>query len=198
MLQQSGVEIDYCPGIHGFKNWRAMAYHPQTQAFYIPMFLSCEKGTFVDVEMKLGGGGNGRIVGSKEHAHPLSPNETGQFVAMDIHGAVLWKHATRSPMVSAALTTAGGLAITGDSDRYLYVHDAVTGKIIFQTRLPSAVQGFPITYAVDGRQYLAIPVGSGPSWIGFAAGITKVKAPPPGNGIFVFALPTRDTPRPAP
>ena len=41
------------------------------------------------------------------------------------------------------------------------MHDAATGKILFQTRLPTSVQGFPITYAVNGRQYLAVPVGTG-------------------------------------
>jgi len=51
--------------------------------------------------------------------------------------------------------------VVGDWDRNLYVHDAETGEMLFQTRLSSAIQGFPITYSVRGKQYLAIPVGMG-------------------------------------
>ena len=95
-------------------------------------------------------------------------------------------------MTSAALTTAAGLVVVGDWDRKLYVHDAATGKVLFQTRLPSAVQGFPVTYAVNGRQYLAIPVGSGSPRVNWATRILpEKKAPPIGNSLFVFALPDR-------
>src|SRR5262249_16407590 len=79
MLQKVGVEIDYCPTIHGVKNWRAMAYHPDTKAFYVPLFPSCEAATYTEVERKEGGGGNGRIGGSKPHFHPVSQDKTGQF-----------------------------------------------------------------------------------------------------------------------
>ena len=171
-----------------------MAYHPATQAFYVPMILTCQQGTFPDVEQKVGGGGNGTMSGSKLSIHPAaSPGKTGQFLAMDIKtGKVLWRHQTRLPMASAALTTAGGLAIVGDSDRYLYIHDAASGKIVFQTRLPTAVQGFPITYTVKGQQYLAVPVGTGDGgWLGTGARLTQTKAPPAINAIFVFKLPDR-------
>ncbi|MGE3509427.1 MAG: PQQ-binding-like beta-propeller repeat protein [Vicinamibacterales bacterium] len=190
MLQQIGQQINYCPSVHGMKNWRAMAYHPAVQAFYVPMFLNCESASFPEVERKEGGGGNGRTSGAKQSAHPASQGKTGQFLAMDLAGRVLWRHQTRAPMASAALTTAGGLAIVGDSDRFLYVHDARSGKVLYQTRLPSAVQGFPITYSAGGVQYLAVPVGTGPaSWIGIGARLTQTKPPPPVNAIFVFRLP---------
>ena len=84
--------------------------------------------------------------------------------------------------------------VAGDWDRNLYVHDAVNGKVLFQTRLSSAVQGFPITYAVKGKQYLAVPVGTGSPRVVWAARILPEKnAPPPGNALFVFALPERST-----
>jgi alcohol dehydrogenase (cytochrome c) len=193
MLQKVGVEIDYCPTIHGLKNWRAMAYNPGTQAFYIPLFTTCEKATYTEVERKEGGGGNGRISGSQQYTPQVTKGNIGQFIAMDMRtGAVLWEHRTRQPLASAALTTAGGLAIVGGADRNLYIHDAKTGKVLYQTRLPTAVQGFPITYAVKGRQYLAVPVGTGPaSWIAIGARLTQTKPPPPINAIFVFALPER-------
>ena len=62
--------------------------------------------------------------------------------------------------------------VRADTDRNLYFHDVATGDVLFQTRLPASVEGFPITYAVDGRQYVAVPVGGNRS-----------------NAIYVFALP---------
>ena len=93
---------------------------------------------------------------------------------MDIDsGEILWRHSMRTRPSSA-----GGLVVSGDTDRYLYINDVKTGDLLFQTRLPSAVRGFPITYAVDGRQYLAAPVGGG-------------REPGAPNAMFVFALPER-------
>ena len=98
---------------------------------------------------------------------------------MDINsGRILWRHDTRARPMGAALTMAGGLVVGSDSDGNVYIHDVATGKILFQTRLPSMVQGFPITYAVRGRQYLAIPVTATPG-----------ATPRGSNAIFVFALP---------
>ena len=92
---------------------------------------------------------------------------------MDIDsGEILWRHSMATRPGSAALTMGGGLVVGADTDRHLYVHDAATGEVLFQTRLPASVQGFPITYAVGGRQYVAVPVGGNRS-----------------NAVYVFALP---------
>src|ERR1051326_4187168 len=60
-IPQLGVELDMCPSTAGFKSWRAMSYNPQTRAFYIPMNLTCEKGTFGPVEKVVGKGGTGPV-----------------------------------------------------------------------------------------------------------------------------------------
>ncbi len=107
-------------------------------------------------------------------------------------GEVLWRQRFRTPINSAALTTAGGLAIAGDWDRHLYIFDATDGDILWQTRLPTSVQGFLITYVVDGTQYLAVPVGSGgASWGGLIPAdlVPEKTRPVGGNGLYVFALP---------
>ena len=193
MVPKPGVEVSFCPSVFGFKNWRAMAYSPDTQAFYIPIHMSCNDATFSEMERKDGGGGNGPM-NRAAHYHPARPNHNlGEFLAMDMKtGRVLWRHETATPMNSAALATAGGLAIAGDWDRNLYVHDATSGKLLFQARLSTAVQGFPITYAVRGKQYIAVPVGSGPGPQIFEIPTFLLPGkplPPAGNAIFVFALP---------
>src|SRR2546426_3137865 len=60
-IPQLGVELEMCPSTAGFKSWRAMSYNPQTRAFYIPMNLNCEKGTFGPVEKVVGKGGTGPV-----------------------------------------------------------------------------------------------------------------------------------------
>ena len=192
MIPEIGEELFWCPSTSGFKSWRAMAYHPDTEAFYIPITLNCETGIFGPVEKRPGGGGTGPVRRTN-HVHPDSPDHLGELVAMSIRtGEVLWRHRVRTPINSAALTTGGGLAIAGDWDRHLYVYDAEDGDVLWQTRLPTSIQGFPITYAVDGKQYLAVPVGSGGgSWTSsIPVQLAPEKRRPVGaNGIFVFALP---------
>ncbi|MSP94096.1 MAG: pyrrolo-quinoline quinone [Alphaproteobacteria bacterium] len=190
MIPQIGVPVNFCPSTAGFKSWRAMAYHPDTQAFYIPMSMTCENGVFEEVPRALGSGGTGPVARTNLF-HPASPNGLGQFLAMDMNGKVLWRHQTRTPFNTAALTTAGGLAIAGDWDRNLYVFDIRDGKVLYQTRMPTSLQGFPMTYAVRGKQYLAIPVGTGGgSWTSAVPiQLTPDKQRPTNaNAIFVFAL----------
>ena len=191
-IPQAGVEIEFCPSSSGFKSLRAMAYHPETQAFYIPLNLHCEKGTFLDNVKRVEGGGGAGGVKRQNLMHPESPDGIGEFLAMTTRGKILWRHRTRTPPNTAALTTGGGLVVIGDWDRYLSVHDATNGKILFRTRLSTSVHGYPITYAVRGKQYIAVPAGSGGG--GWATTIPVDLLPekrmgPSGNAIFVFALP---------
>jgi alcohol dehydrogenase (cytochrome c) len=192
MIPKPGVELEFCPSSSGFKSLRAMAYHPDTQAFYIPLNLSCERGSFTTVERVEGGGGAGG--GRRTNLmHPESPDGIGELLALSAKtGDILWRHRTRTAPNTATLTTAGGLVVVGDFDRYLSVHDAKDGKVLFQTRLPTSVQGFPITYAVNGRQYIAAPAGTGGGqWATtIPAELTpEKKIAQNANAIFVFALP---------
>ena len=192
MIQEIGEEVYWCPSTSGFKSWRAMSYNPATEAFYIPMILNCETGVFGPVEKREGGGGTGPVRRTN-HFHPKSPDHLGEFLAMSMRtGEVLWRHRVRTPINTAALTTGGGLAVAGDWDRHLYVYDAADGDILWQTRMPTSVQGFPITYAAGGKQYLAVPVGTGGgSWTSqIPAQLTPEKRRPvAGNAVYVFALP---------
>ena len=175
MIPEAGVELEFCPDFLGIRNWPASAYHPETQALYIPIHPSCVRGMFTEIEKELHAPyyTNSGWQSRGSTAHPDSPDHRGHLVAMDItSGEILWRHEMTTRPRAAALTTGGGLVVGADTDRYLYFHDAATGDVLFQTRLPGSVQGFPITYAVDGRQYVAVPVGGNRS-----------------NAVYVFALP---------
>jgi alcohol dehydrogenase (cytochrome c) len=197
MIPREGVQLQFCPSVAGFKSWRAMAYHPDTRAFYIPLNVSCERSTFGPAPERVPGGGGTGQSWRTFTSHPERADGVGELVAMDVDGRILWRHRTRTAIDSAVLTTAGGLVIVGDWDRHLYVHDARSGKILYQTRMPSSVSGFPITYAVAGRQYLAVPASGDQSmWSNITAGLTPEKRRPAvgGHGIYVFALPERPAP----
>ena len=186
MIPKAGVPIEFCPNTQGVRDWRAMAYHPQVQAFYVLARLNCERAVFTVPSEKENLGdfswyGKTSMTGYQSLAtlpHPKSPEHAGSLIAMDMNGTVLWRFPMTTAPLGATLATGGGLVVGSDSSRHLYIHDARTGKVLFETRLPSSVLGSPITYAVGGRQFLAIPVGGG-------------QAPRQLNAMFVFALPER-------
>jgi alcohol dehydrogenase (cytochrome c) len=194
MIPQISVPIEMCPSTAGFKSWRAMAYSPQTGALYVPMNLNCERAIFGQVEKVVGRGGTGPVQ-RKDFKHPRSGGSLGEFQAIDVKtGKTLWRHRTASPSNTAALATAGGLVFGGDWDRHMYAYDAATGAILWQTRLPQSAQGFPVTYAVNGRQYVAMPAGyGGGSWSTLVPTelAPEIRRPNGGNVLMVFALPDR-------
>ena len=85
----------------------------------------------------------------------------------------------------------------GDWDRYIHAYHVESGELLWQKRLSSSILGFPITYAVIGRQYLAVPVGTGSgTWATtIPARLTPEKhRPRAGNALYVFALPPEASP----
>ncbi len=191
-IPKIGVEVDMCPSTAGLKDWRAMAFSPQTTALYIPIELTCERATFNAAQKELGKGGNGPVR-RIDYKHPAGGGNLGEFLALDLKsGKVLWRHRVPTPMNTAALTTAGGLAFSGDWDRHLYAYDVATGKILWQTRTLTSPQGFPISYMAKGKQYIAVPVGTGGgSWgTSVPASLAKeIRPPKPVNAMMVYALP---------
>jgi len=191
-IPELGVEVDQCPSTAGFKSWRAMAYSPQTNVIYIPLNLNCEKATFGPVQKVVGGGGVGPVR-RRDYKHPESKGNLGEFMALNITtGRAIWTQRTPSPSNTAALPTAGGVVFGGDWDRHVYAYDAATGKILWQARLPTSAQGFPITYLAKGKQYVAVPAGiGGGSWSTLLPPelAPEIRRPNSGNTLVVFALP---------
>ena len=191
-LPRIGQQIDICPSTSGVKSWRAMAYSPQTSAMYVPITLNCELATFGPIEQVLGGGGTGPVR-RINYPHPDAGDNLGELLVLNIpDGDVKWRFRTRAPMNTAALTTAGGLVFIGDWDRYMYAFDAQTGEKLWQTRVATSSQGFPISYTVNGVQYIALPAGNGgASWAGMLPRelAPELARPRSGNAMYVFALP---------
>jgi alcohol dehydrogenase (cytochrome c) len=141
-------------------------------------------------------GRTGPVTGTKYSFHPKSPNQLGELRAISIrNGETLWNQRRRAPYQTATLTTAGGLVFVGSWDRYVFAYDAKTGDLLWQARLPMMTNGFPITYAVGGKQYVAVGTGASiplSTWSEVEPRelIPEMHNPrAANNGIFVFALP---------
>jgi alcohol dehydrogenase (cytochrome c) len=103
----------------------------------------------------------------------------------------VWTVRQHAPVSSGVLTTAGGIAVDATYDRVVHVYDSASGRELWQTRLNDVSSSSPITYAVEGKQYLALVVGEGGFHArSFAPLVPELRSPPNrGSTVWVFALP---------
>ena len=116
----------------------------------------------------------------------------GEFVAFDpVSGERVWEYRPEdgSAMTASALATGGGIVFGGNANRRLFALDADTGEVMWETRLNGDISGAPVTFEVDGKQYLAVGAGGRIAQTQFYARLTDVAVPPGGGVLWVFALP---------
>ena len=88
------------------------------------------------------------------------------------------------------LSTAGGVAFVGDLDRRFRAVDVKTGELLWQTRLGTSVQGFPVSFRVENKQYIVVPtgLGGGSPRLSPASLAPEIRHPHSGNALYVFTL----------
>ena len=177
-----GQEVLACPTLLGGKDWEAGAYSPRTNTMYYPLRNTCAR-----LLATLDGGLTIYALAMRNQLAP-GTEDLGTVRAISAEtGVTHWTHSQRSATMSLA-ATGGGLVFGGDVNGRFRAFDDETGEVLWEINLGSAVTGFPITYAVDGRQYVAVSTGTAGTASGFI-GLTPEIRPSAGNNLFVFALP---------
>ena len=176
--------VDICPGNMGGKNWPPTAYNPQLKLWYIPVIESCnritvkpEKGRNKPRDFFTGGG-------------PSQPVRiTGSVTAVDVTtGKIAGKHMLPFPNLGGMLATPD-LVFSSEPSGQVYALDAKTLKTLWSFNTGGGVNAPPMTFSVDGKQYIAVLVGMGGAWDKWFIDATpELKKMQPGSSLYVFAL----------
>ncbi|MGD8340540.1 MAG: PQQ-binding-like beta-propeller repeat protein [Gammaproteobacteria bacterium] len=194
----SGRVFEICPHIHGARNLQAASYSPDTGLYYLGVNNSCMNAVVVTPVMSRFG------LTGVSYTASLAPGYdfVGEFVAFDpVTGEREWVYRPESgtPMTASALSTSGGIVFGGTADRQFFALHDETGELLWQTRLNGDISGAPITFEVDGKQYVAVAAGGRAAPTTTLGRLVGVDVPQGSGTVWVFSLPDnepRQVPRP--
>ena len=185
--QDKGDSIFVSPPFLGGTNWMPMSYSPDTGLFYIPGNHWAMDYWSENVSYKAGAA----YLGQGFRIKKLYDDHVGILRAINpVTGKIEWEHKEQFPLWAGTLTTAGGLLFTGTSDGYIKAFDSKNGKELWKFQTGSGVVSVPVTWEMDGEQYIGIQSGYGgavPLWGGDMAELTKQVSQ--GGSMWVFKLP---------
>jgi alcohol dehydrogenase (cytochrome c) len=177
---EEGVPVHFYPGPAGAKEWTHAAYSPKTELFYVPVQDVGATATRRRREFKesIPYWGAGVQVDIEDMV--------GSVSAFDANGEEKWRWRNELPMCASVLATGGDLVFAGEPSGEFNALDARSGELLWQFQCGSGHHSSPSTYSVDGRQYVAVPVGWGGWAEGFLPGMLGAGH---GSAMIVFALP---------
>jgi alcohol dehydrogenase (cytochrome c) len=146
-----------CPGAAGATNWMSPTYDPQTKLFYVTAREQCDVFSTAPQPYDAGHAYYGSAYFPNDDAAPFY----GALRALDpATGKIKWEWKHPSPTWSGVLSTAGGVVFTGDAEGNFMALEAASGKALWHFQCGASVYSSPMTYAVDGKQYVAVAAGS--------------------------------------
>lgn len=168
--------IDILPGANGGAEWSPPAYSPETHLLYVMEMNQLMKFTTQKTETHPGmirlGSTFKSVTGDKAV-------QNGVLDAVNVDsGKIAWKDHTPQPLIGGVLATAGNLVFMGEGNGWFDAFDAKNGKQLWHYYLGAGVNAPPITYQVDGQQYVAV-----------AAGGNFQLSYPRGDAVAIFKLP---------
>ena len=184
LFVEIGQEREVCPTALGGKNWPSGAYSPAANVMFFPVQNTC-----MTAAPTLSRPSLESLYGLRS-TQRIAANGTslGSIHAISVEtGRTLWTYDQRAAVMSL-LSTGGGLVFGGDTNGRFRALDAATGEALWEINLGSPVSGYPISFAVDGKQYVAVSTGSSLTAAG-ANRLTPEQKPSLGNNLYVFALP---------
>jgi alcohol dehydrogenase (cytochrome c) len=175
--QPTAEGVTISPGAIGGANWSPTAFDPSSGLVYVAATHMPLR--YVKHEAPATADQPALLYATLE---PVKGPTWGTLTAISIRekGHIRWQQKTEQPLVGGVLATAGGLVFTGEGNGYVDAFDSATGKRLWQFQCGAGVNAPPITYEVDGVQYVAV-----------AAGGNAIFGYKQGGALIVFALPKR-------
>jgi alcohol dehydrogenase (cytochrome c) len=162
------------PGANGGVEWSPMSFDPKTR---LAIALNLHQPMTYHVEAAKYPGGSKLWLGGAFKVIP-SEKQWGRVAAVEVDtGKVRWKHDTEQPLIGGGLATAGGLYFFGEGNGNFNALDSATGKKLWNFNCGAGANAMPVSYTVNGKQYIAMGCG-GNTQLDFKR----------GNSVFVFAL----------
>ena len=179
-----------CPSSTGGKDWHSMTYHPPSGLMIAPLSQTCLENAAREVALVQGGGG--LAASRKFFEMPGTDGNLGKVGAYNVDTMEeVWSHQQRASLHTGTISTGGDLVFVGDLDRRFKALDVNNGDVVWETRLGTSVQGHPVSFAIDGKQYIAVTTALGGTSPRVVPGViaTEITYPRWGNAIYVFSLP---------
>src|SRR5216684_4111784 len=184
---RAGEKVVVWPSILGGKNWEPMSFNPKTGLAYANTLNFGGHYKAIPAEYKAGDWYLGMDL-SDLWEWPAGNEPRGYLKAIDpLTGKAKWQAPSTLPRFSGVLSTAGGVVFSGQLTGELEAFDADTGKKLWQFKTGSGIEGQPVTWEQDGRQYVAVSSGIGGVYSLFS-GDERLKDVPAGGSLWVFAV----------